>query len=374
MKKIFIAMLTLLCLSDVFLFGETIKVVVTSSNAQKNAAVRGAFEKRFPPYTVEVISCKSDSGVPSQPIGYEVALKGARNRIDNLPQELLLHSQYVVSIENFIEYLGDSWSDVGLVVVKDLAKEKDETIVSTRNVFIPSQYVELAREISTSITEEGFSTTIGKSIQKSFSQQVIDSQDWQKEESFGGVSRKTLLEEALFKALYKEEIVFLKDHIKIYKDFPKPGIAFEDFFPILSHGDAFHKCIDLLYEWYKDKDIEMVIGIESRGFILGAALAYKLGIGFAPVRKPGKLPGLTYFVNYQKEYGVDTLVVSQSALQPKQKTLIVDDLIATGGSARAAIELVKLAGGDPVEFVSLLEVKGLSGRASLGVPSFNLID
>jgi len=355
-----------------FVSAETMKVIVTSTSTQKTAAVASAFEKRFPEDTIEIISYKSRSGVPSEPVGYETALKGSLNRIHDLPEELLSGSSYVVSIENFIEPFSDAWSDIGLVVIQDLSGLKEKAIASTQRVFIPNQYVETAMKASTSVTDEGFSVTIGESIQKS--DPSVDPQDWMKEEAFGGVSRKLLLEEALFKALYQDELLSLKNLIKVYEDFPKPGILFEDFFPILSNNDAFRQCVDLLYARYKDKNIEMIAGLESRGFILGAALAYKLGIGFTPIRKPGKLPGANYSVTYNKEYGTDTLVISRSALQPNQKVLIVDDLIATGGSAKAAVELVKLAGGDPVEFLSLLEVKSLKGRASLGLPSFNLID
>lgn len=374
MKKIAIAILIPMYLSCAPMLGDTMKVIITSTSPQKNAAVMEVFERVFSQDTVELISYKSDSGVPSQPVGCEVALKGAMNRIDSLPRELLFASQYVVSIENFIEPFSDSWRDVGLVVLKDLSKSLEETVVLTRSVLIPSRYVNLAKEMSDSVVDEGFSVTVGKAIQKSLVANSIDSQDWHREKEFGGMSRKDLLEEALFKALYKDEIFFLKNRIRTYENFPKPGILFEDFFPILSDKEAFQQCVDLLYEWYKDKNIEVIVGLESRGFILGSALAYKLGVGFVPVRKPGKLPGLNHSVSYKKEYGVDTLVIAQSALELNQRVLIVDDLIATGGSAKAAIELVQLAGGTPIEFFSLLEVKGLEGRMTLGIPSFNLID
>lgn len=173
---------------------------------------------------------------------------------------------------------------------------------------------------------------------------------------------------------HQEELAFLKSRIALYPDFPKPGILFEDFIPVLTDQKAFGLCIDLLGEHYTGKDIEAVAGLEARGFIIGAALAYKLGVPFIPLRKPGKMPGPIYSVSYGKEYGSDSLSISKSALRPGQKVLIADDLIATGGSANAAIKLIRLAGGNPVEFLSLLEVKGLNGRDTLDIPSFNLFD
>lgn len=196
----------------------------------------------------------------------------------------------------------------------------------------------------------------------------------EKKNGMNALVKEVEISDALYKSLHKDDIVYLKGQIALYKDFPKQGILFEDFTPILANEKAFQKCVNLFYERYKSKNIEAVAGLESRGFILGAALAYKLGVSFIPIRKPGKTPGPTYSVNYQKEYGSDTLVISQSAVKPNQRVLIIDDLIATGGSALAAIELINLADAHPVEFASLLEVKGLNGREKLGISSFNLLD
>lgn len=178
----------------------------------------------------------------------------------------------------------------------------------------------------------------------------------------------------IFKAIHANEIQSLKTKINVYKDFPKKGILFQDFSPILWHSESFQICINLFYEFYNQRGIEAVVGLESRGFIIGAALAYKLGVSFIPVRKAGKIPGAVYTVDYEKEYGMDSFCIAMDALNPDQNVLIIDDLIATGGSAIAAIELVKLAGGNPVEFASILEIKELRGRQKLNIPSFNLID
>lgn len=177
-----------------------------------------------------------------------------------------------------------------------------------------------------------------------------------------------------FKAQHIDEISLLKKHLVSFANFPKPGITFVDFLPIFADPEAFHLCIELLYERYKTCAIDVVVGLESRGFLIGAALAHRLGVGFVPIRKAGKRPGASYSVSYTKEYGTDTLEISQTALKENQRILIVDDLIATGGSACAAITLVEKTGAIPIEFVSLLEIKELADKASLPINRFNLID
>ena len=282
-------------------------------------------------------------------------------------------ADYIVSIENYIEQssVTQRWYDKGLILCKQASQE---IILTTKSVLIPDMYVKLAQEMSTDVSERGFSVTVGQAIQQSFPDRCIDKHDWHCEVEFGGVSRQQLLKDSLGKALHADTLHFLKSLVITYPDFPKPGITFANFLPILHEAQAFKMTIDLLAQRYRTKNISAIVGLESRGFILGAALAYELGVSFVPIRKPGKLPGAVYSVNYEKEYGFDTLVIAQDSIQPGQRVIIIDDLIATGGSARAAIELVRLAGGQPVEFVSLLQVDALEEFAYLSIPSFNLID
>jgi len=373
--SVYVFNILLLCSTP--LFARTFNIVVASQNAQKISAVQQAFAERFCNDTIELIACKSSSAIPEQPIGYQIALTGARNRIASTSDTLHAEADYVVAIENYIEKSAreDYWNDIGLVLIKDM-RTSHETITLSQPVLIPNEYIEIAQEQSgaNGISADGFSVTVGNVISKSLLPRTIDPHDWHREPEFGGVSRQQLLQEALFKSLHTADIDLLKSHIIYYPDFPKPGIIFADFLPILKDARALETCINLLAERYKNHQIDIVVGLESRGFILGAALAHKLGIGFVPVRKPGKLPGPTYSVTYKKEYGTDTLVIAQNALQSGQRVLIIDDLIATGGSARAAIELVALAGGTPVEFVTLLHVPQLVDYAHLSIPSFNLID
>lgn len=353
-----------------------IKIVVASQNQHKLEAVNRIFQQKFPQDIVECIGYDSVSSVPEQPVSKEVALEGARNRIQSLPQELLATAHYVVAIENYIEqYLGASaWCDRGLVVVKDSAQQSAEAVMISQPTFISEMYVRLAQEKSATVSDKGYSVTIGQVIQQSFPTRAIDAHDWHREREFGGVSRQQLLQDALYKALHADALEMLQGQLGRHADFPKPGILFLDFLPILQHAQALQTCIQLLAGRYDANNIDIIVGLESRGFLIGMPLAQKLGVGFVPVRKPGKLPGKIYSVEYAKEYGTDILAIAQGSIQPNQRVLIVDDVIATGGSARAAIKLVRLAGGTPIEFVTLLQVPELVQQAKLEIPAFNLLN
>ncbi|MBI2092373.1 MAG: adenine phosphoribosyltransferase, partial [Deltaproteobacteria bacterium] len=147
----------------------------------------------------------------------------------------------------------------------------------------------------------------------------------------------------------------LKSTIRDIPDFPKPGIIFKDITPILSNAALFNKVIAALAKRYSSKKIDGVVGIESRGFIFGAPLAYELGTPYVPVRKKGKLPFKTHSVTYDLEYGKDTLEIHQDAFRKGDKVLIVDDLLATGGTTRAVIDLVEKLGGDIIGIAFLIE-------------------
>jgi adenine phosphoribosyltransferase len=166
----------------------------------------------------------------------------------------------------------------------------------------------------------------------------------------------------------------LKSLIRDIPDFPKPGILFRDITTLLRDPEGLRYTIDILTEKCKDFSPEYVVGMESRGFIIGAPLAYKLGAGFIPVRKPGKLPSAVHAVEYELEYGTDRLEVHQDALQPGSRVLIVDDLIATGGTAAATAKLVQQIGCTLVGFGFIIELQDLGGRQHLpDVPIVTLI-
>ena len=157
----------------------------------------------------------------------------------------------------------------------------------------------------------------------------------------------------------------LKSKIRNVPDFPKPGILFYDVTTLLRDADGFKLAIDAMTEPYKDAGIGLVVGIESRGFILGAAVADRLGAGFVPVRKLGKLPAATVRATYALEYGTDSLEMHRDAIHDGQRVLIVDDLLATGGTSRATVDLVRQLGGDVAGLAFLIELVGLNGRARL---------
>lgn len=162
-----------------------------------------------------------------------------------------------------------------------------------------------------------------------------------------------------------DDVAVLRQAIRDIPDFPKPGIIFKDITPLLGNGRLFAKAIDLLADRYRRQEINTVLGIESRGFIVGSALAYRLGAGFCVVRKPGKLPYETHRASYELEYGTDSLEIHTDAISQRARVIIADDLIATGGTAAATAQLVSKLGGTVVECAFLIELAFLKGREKL---------
>lgn len=157
----------------------------------------------------------------------------------------------------------------------------------------------------------------------------------------------------------------LKNLIRDIPDFPKPGILFRDITTLLAQGDALRYTVDLLVQHCGPWEADYVVGIESRGFMFGVPLAYQLGIGFAPVRKPGKLPAATYSAEYALEYGSDRLEIHQDAFPPGSRVVVIDDLIATGGTAAATAQLVAQTGSTVAGFGFVVELLALAGRQRL---------
>ena len=160
----------------------------------------------------------------------------------------------------------------------------------------------------------------------------------------------------------------MKNYAKLIRDipdFPKKGVIFKDITTLIKNGKAFNEVIDIFYKKVKNKKIDLVLAIESRGFIFGGALANKLKVGFAPVRKPGKLPWATEQESYSLEYGQDTLQIHKDAIKKGQKVLIVDDLLATGGTLQASCRLVEKLGGKVAGIIVLIELSFLKGKDKL---------
>ncbi|UCG52978.1 MAG: adenine phosphoribosyltransferase [Candidatus Latescibacterota bacterium] len=166
----------------------------------------------------------------------------------------------------------------------------------------------------------------------------------------------------------------LKEHIRDIPDFPKPGILFRDITPLLLDPKAYRQTVDILRNRYEDQKIDKIVAVESRGFLFASPIAYQLGAGFIPLRKPGKLPYETIKESYALEYGEAALEIHKDAIQQGDRVLILDDLLATGGTAAAAVSLVKRLGGEVVEVCFLIELKPLGGRCKLnGTPVFSLL-
>lgn len=171
------------------------------------------------------------------------------------------------------------------------------------------------------------------------------------------------------------EKVNLKDCIRNIPDFPKPGILFRDITTLLKNKRAYKLAVNALINKYRNKKIDIVVAVEARGFILGGAVAHRLGAGFVPVRKIGKLPARTNSVTYALEYGTDTLEIHHDAIKPNDKVLIVDDLLATGGTVKAVVDLVRHLKGRIIGIAFLIELTDLKGRDKLGedYPLYSLI-
>jgi len=169
----------------------------------------------------------------------------------------------------------------------------------------------------------------------------------------------------------------LKDYIRTVPDYPKPGIQFRDITTLLANADSFQESSRLLTKRYSKAPIDIIAGIESRGFIFGAALAQTLNMGFVPIRKKGKLPGDVFAVSYELEYGADQLEIHQDAFAKNKNVLLIDDLLATGGTALAAAELVRKAGGNIHEAAFIIDLPDLNGKKRLeqnGLKCFCLIE
>ena len=157
----------------------------------------------------------------------------------------------------------------------------------------------------------------------------------------------------------------LREKIRVINDFPKKGISFKDITTLIGDGEALKVSIDKITDYLKDKNIDVVVGPESRGFIFGVPVAYAMGIGFVPVRKPGKLPGETIGVEYSLEYGTDRLEIHKDAIKPGERVAVIDDLLATGGTIEAVTKLIEQSGGEVVTLNFAIELTELKGRDKL---------
>lgn len=167
----------------------------------------------------------------------------------------------------------------------------------------------------------------------------------------------------------------LSKYIASVPDYPEEGVVFRDISPLMADGEVYRYATQQIVNYAKDKDVEMIVGPEARGFIVGCPVAYELGVGFAPARKKGKLPREVVEVNYGLEYGEDTLQLHKDSIQPGQRVLVVDDLLATGGTLAATIELIEELGGIVVGTAFIIELVDLKGRDKIeGYDIFTLLE
>ncbi|MEG3109913.1 MULTISPECIES: adenine phosphoribosyltransferase [Pantoea] len=174
-----------------------------------------------------------------------------------------------------------------------------------------------------------------------------------------------------------QQLEYIKNSIKSISDYPKPGILFRDVTSLLEDPKAYAASIALLVERYRNKGITKVVGTEARGFLFGAPVALGLGVGFVPVRKPGKLPRETYSETYELEYGTDQLELHKDAIQPGDVVLVVDDLLATGGTIEATVKLIRRAGGEVTDaafIINLFDLTGETRLKALGVECYSLVN
>ena|SRR5690606_7690126 len=177
------------------------------------------------------------------------------------------------------------------------------------------------------------------------------------------------------KVTYNGEHVNLTDYIKTVPDYPKPGILFRDITPLIADGAAFHGVIDMLAERYRGRGVTKIVGIEARGFIFATALAYALGVGFVPLRKPGKLPRATVAQCYALEYGVDSLEIHADDIHAGDRVVLVDDLLATGGTVMAGVQLLQQLQAELVECSFVISLQDLGGEQRLqeaAIPYYTL--
>ena len=350
-----------------------LQVAVCSQSPVKIKAVAQAFHRLFPDRDVDLVGANPPSEIAEQPVGLKWGQVGAQNRLRNA--RVIVSDQlgdrtpdYWVSIENFISPEGTEgahWYDQAVILVQ----KKDETPVEelSRKVFFSSEFaIEAQRRTAFTVrSESGFTTTVGKLISEQEGG-AISADDWQGLSEFGGIPRKKILSEALVRAI-------LKTSIERVDDFPKPGVSFLDISPLLAQPGLREAVIDLFTDKFENQSIDLIAGLDARGFIFGSLLADRLRVPFVMVRKQGKLPRPTHSESYDTEYSSSNTIEIATHHVEGKTVLLVDDLLATGGTLRAAENLFLKAGAKNAYSACLIELVDLKGVEQLKGPFFSIL-
>jgi len=315
------------------------KIAITSESHIKIKAVGEVFKLNHKDIVIETFNTGRD--LPSQPIN-EGGMMACRERINILENRIgdkIKEYNYIISIENSI--LFDVNKEIYDVVNVILKEGEDIYMITSGFIRIPKFHHKYLEILSRKYTNKkakipSFNVTFGQLLKdEGF---VKDDKNWMRE--LLGIERFNQVKNAIVDLL---ETIKLKKSFKKYPDFPKQGIDFKDINPIFADPKLFDILVNMMSRSIRDTPTK-VVGLESRGFILGTALARKLGTGFVPIRKKGKLPGETYSIDYIKEYGTDTFEIQKDSLNKNDTVLIIDDLLATGGSIVAGIKLIRETG------------------------------
>ena len=315
-------------------------IILCSNNKVKFNALQLVFKDH------EIVSMIGENKLrPPQPVSYYSGITCAEERIKEvLEKNKNVSVKYIIAIESYIDHDNSTWWDAPAIVITD---DKGKVIIKSppwnkddRCSNIVSEFYIKKTMSNCDVSKLGWSITVGDIIHKLNSH--IPPDDWQ--EYLSRESRKNSIIIALQNTLKLLDIYNkLQGEICIYDNFPKKNIYFRDVNPIFENSELFNTLIKFMSNWIPDS-VTHIVGIESRGFIMGSAIAFYKNKGFVPIRKKNKLPGEIYNMKYQKEYGYDCLEIQRDSLDDSCNVVIVDDIIATGGSAKAASDLVKLCG------------------------------
>lgn len=350
-----------------------LKVGITTRDPMIVGSIAETIHFLFPSQELSVKAFSVDSGVAVQPVGKESAQTGAQNRLREAKR--IIHSEeypdYWISLEHFIENSADSESLQESLVLFLEKKGHTPRIEQTLPEHVDTS--EFARVISQTPAnyehrKSGYLVSLAQTRRPESSVILESSNAVEGYVHENPKKRLEFIRMALIQAMIKQELTETPD-------FPKPGVLFRDVSSIFASPELFRAVIQILKSEYESKGIQVIAGLESRGFPFGAALAQEMKLPFMMIRKSGKLPRPTHTLRYTTEYSTDEIQISASALPRKSlgRVLIVDDLLATGGTLQAAEKLFQAAGASEVHLACLIELTGLHGKSKLTSPFYSLI-